>query len=445
MGHQGTALALQDSEMKNLLIVSPHFPPVNAPDMHRARTALPYLLDLGWKATVLCVDPRDVAAPRDERLADSIPGEIRIERCRAWPLNITRWVGMRTLSWRAWLSLNRSGCRLIREIRPDLIFFTTTQFQLVSLGPRWKRSFGVPFVVDIQDPWVTDYYSRSGAPHPPGGWKYKVAHAVAAYLEPRTFEPAAGFVSVSPAYLNDLVARYPWFSSKPTTVIPFGVDDREFASAIATEQPAFERMPGRLHLVSVGAAGPIMAASLTVLFQQLRALRDRVPEVAASLQMHFIGTSYAPAGAAKLSVKPIAIGFGVGDLVFESTGRIPWYVAQATMHAADGLILLGSDDSGYTPSRLAGCFMAAKPCLIVALNDSGASRLNGELGLGVQLDPSGTTPNALGDFVADIQNPSPQWPTRRAEELFRKQFTALARTKALAAFLEIAVSSAANS
>ena len=44
----------------------------------------------------------------------------------------------------------------------DLIFFSTTQFDAFSLGPTWKRKFGVPYVLDYHDPWVNNYYRETG-------------------------------------------------------------------------------------------------------------------------------------------------------------------------------------------------------------------------------------------------------------------------------------------
>lgn len=421
--------------MNRVLIVSPHFPPVNAPDMQRAVAALPHLGGLGWKATVLCVDPRFVEAPRDERLASCVPTGVHVERCGALPLGLTGLAGMRTLGWRAFGPMRRAGSRLIGAARPDLVLFTTTQYPLVLLGASWKRRHGVPFVVDLQDPWVTDYYSRPGAPPPPGGWKYRFARLTAKRLEPAAFESAAGFVSVSPSYLEALARRYAWFGGKPQATIPFGVDEREFELAVETERPAFAREPECVHLVSVGAAGPIMAPGLRYLFEQLRALRASSPRDAGSLRMHFVGTSYAARGA-KPSVKPLADALGVGDLVSESTERIPWHVAQATMRAADGVIILGSDEPSYAPSKIAGCFLADRPCLVVAPRGSGVIRLTDELGLGTQLDPLGSTPRSLEEFLSDMRSAAPRWMARRAEALFRERYTALARTRELASFLD---------
>ncbi|MBX3749539.1 MAG: glycosyltransferase [Opitutaceae bacterium] len=423
-----------------LLIVSPHFPPTNAPDMQRARTALPWLLARGWSVAVLAVDPRDVAAPTDDALLASVPAGVRVERVRAWPLALTRHLGLRTLGLRAIGGLARGGDALIRDFQPDIVFFTTTQFVLTSLGRRWKRRHGVPFVVDLQDPWVTDYYAQPGAPRPPGGWKYRIAHTLAKHLEPRSFRPAAGFVSVSAAYLANLHARYAWFAQRPQAVIPFGADAKETVSG-RTSQPAFTREPGRLHLVSVGAVGPIMQPAIRALLTAVRGLVDRDQSWASRLRLHFVGTSYAAAEQSRPSVQPLATELGLGDLVEESPARVPWAVAQATLRAADGLVIPTSDDPGYTPSKLAGTFLAERPVLLVARAGTPAALTSAELGLARLLDPTQRDDGALAAFLLEIADPREPWRTTRRADVFENVHSARARTGQLADFLEQAAAS----
>ena len=50
-----------------VLIISPHFPPTNAPDMQRVRMILPYLSESGMTAEVLAVNSAQVAAPGESR------------------------------------------------------------------------------------------------------------------------------------------------------------------------------------------------------------------------------------------------------------------------------------------------------------------------------------------------------------------------------------------
>jgi hypothetical protein len=423
--------------MKRLLIVSPHFPPVNAPDAHRVLGALPHLTSLGWETCVLCVDSRDIDLPSDQDSVTGLPSEVKVVSCRALSSRLTRWFGVRTLGWRARGSLYRAGRRIIEEWKPDLVFFSTTQNLLVAAGPRWKREFGVPFVVDVQDPWITDYYDKPDAPKPPGGWKYALSRRLNARLEKRVFDTAEGVVSVSPDYLRDLAARHAAFGATEQRVIPFGADPAAFQEAVAHARVAFLREPGKIHLVSLGAIGPIMRTAVTTLCAQLHGLRNRHPSLAEKLRLHFIGTSYAPGDVAARSVMPIARAHNVDDLVSELTARISWRDAQASMAAADGLIVLTSQDGAYTPSKLAGCFLAGRPALIVTQPESRTTHIAAELGLGTCMQIGDGATDALHDFITDLHSENPAWPRRRRPEQFELYHTTRARTRELTAFFHI--------
>ena len=43
--------------MKRVLIVTPNWPPVSYPDLHRVRMALPYFQQFGWEPIILKIDP----------------------------------------------------------------------------------------------------------------------------------------------------------------------------------------------------------------------------------------------------------------------------------------------------------------------------------------------------------------------------------------------------
>jgi hypothetical protein len=429
---------------KRVLIVSPHFPPVNAPDAQRARMSLPYFRDFGWEPVILAVNPKRVTGPMEPRLVSALPADVAVHRCGALPARFTRLAGLGSLGPRAWLHLRAAGAKLLRRERFDLVFFSTTQSLAFTLGPRWKKKFGTPFIVDVQDPWRTDYYERTGAPAPPGGWKYRFAHWQAEHLEEPTFRPAAGFVSVSEAYLRQLRARYPWFADKPAVVLPFGASAADFAFARndTTLTPAFRREPGCVYLVSVGAAGPIMSGALHALFAALRAFRDERPALAARLQLHFIGTSYAPSAQAMPTVKPIAEAHGVGDLVIEQPTRIGYFESLKTMLAADALLLLGSDDPGYTPSKIAPYFLADRPVLaLVPAGSSAHARLD-ELSFArvVSLPATNNGQHARDFFAALVANPSRLQTGTRNTALFDAQFTARAGTGRLCEFFDRALS-----
>jgi hypothetical protein len=343
----------------------------------------------------------------DPLLAATVPPDIEIHRVAAWSANWSRRIGIGNLGYRSWSAMRKAGDRLLADRRFDLVYFSTTQFIATTLGRSWLRRFRVPFVVDIQDPWSTDYYDRPGAPLPPGGWKYRFARWQAARLEGWSWRDAAGFVSVSEDYLAQLRLRYPWFAGKPADVIPFGGAEADFAFARSrTDAPAaFAREPNFQHLVSVGAVGPIMRASLRKFFAAVQELRNADPVRVSRLRLHFIGTSYATDEFARASVLPLATEFGLADVVREQTQRVGFFSAINTLLAADAIIIPGSDDHGYNPSKLSTCFLAGKPVLALAPGGSRFQRDAGNFGFTcAEVDGEGAAVSRIKTFICDLAN-----------------------------------------
>ena len=353
--------------MRRILIVSPHFPPTNAPDMQRVRMSLPYYAQHGWEATVLAVHPDDVPATREPELCQTYPDDTRIVRCRTRGFSWLRRCGAGTIGWSAWWPLFWAGVRLLRRERYDLVLFSSTQFLIFPLGIFWRALFRVPYLIDLQDPWRTDYYERPDAPRPPGGWKYRIARLCAFLGEAPSYRLAAGFMSVSPQYLLDLRQRYPWFAQKPQQTILFGssANDLALAGRLGSTPTTFAgETPGSVRLIYTGVAGPIMRETLGLLFAALAELRQRQPAAARKLRLYFFGTSYAPV--ATPVVLPLAQGYDVADQVHETPQRIGHLASLALLHQADVLLLPGTNDPAYSPSKIYAYWFASKPILGVA-------------------------------------------------------------------------------
>src|ERR1700704_4865787 len=94
---------------RNVLVVSPHFPPDSTAGTHRARLLAPRLREHGGEPTVLTVDPRDSDGALDPALAASVPGDLRVVRSRAWPVGLTRSLGVGDLGLRAFEGLWREA------------------------------------------------------------------------------------------------------------------------------------------------------------------------------------------------------------------------------------------------------------------------------------------------------------------------------------------------
>lgn len=359
--------------MRRILIVSPHFPPVNAPDMQRARLALPRLREHGWDPVVLAVAPDCVeGAVLDPLLEQTYPPEIRVVRTRGLSPKLTRPLGFGSLWLRCGAALRRAGERLLAEQAFDLVFFTTTQFDAFALGPRWLRRFGVPYVLDYQDPWVNDYYRLRGVRPPGGPIRYWLSQYTARRREPAAVLQAAAIVSVSSAYGPDLAARYPGMDAGRVRHIPFGASpaDFEVARRHRPERPLVPFGDGRAHFVYTGRCGADMAVSLRLLFRAFRRHLELAPADAARMHFHFIGTDYAPPPLGRHWVLPVAEQEGVAGHVSEHCQRVPYFDTLHYLDRADALVVVGSDDPSYSASKIFPYLLARRPLLTIAHRDS---------------------------------------------------------------------------
>jgi hypothetical protein len=372
--------------MRRILIVSPSFVPVNAPDMQRVRISLAHFREFGWDPIVLTVDPEYVEGVTDPVMVHTLLPDIPVSRVRALPARWTRKVGLGNLGLRAFPFLHQEGRRLIREHGIDLTYFSTTVFPAMALGRLWKKEFGVPFVLDLHDPWVSDYHKARGKEElPPKFWFMNRIHRI---LEPWTMKEADGLIAVSGGYIDTLSRRYPWLAQKPSAVLPFGAAERDFDVLRAyPQQNRFftRRDTASLQGVYAGAAGRAMAPALRIMFTALRRGLEERPDLFSRVQLHFIGTDYAPDRRSKNSVAPIALECGVSDHVHESPQRIPYFEALQLLVDSDFLVVPGSDDPQYSASKICPYILARKPLMCVFQESSNVCDTLERMGAGTLL------------------------------------------------------------
>src|SRR4051812_44210220 len=138
--------------MRRVLMISPHFPPDSSAASHRVRLLAPHLADAGWTPTVVTVDGSAYEGRLDRDLESLVPSTLRVERAHAWPAGATRRIGLGDLGLRAFTGLYRVCRALLARERFDALFITIYPTYPALLGPMLKRRFGVPFVLDYQDP-----------------------------------------------------------------------------------------------------------------------------------------------------------------------------------------------------------------------------------------------------------------------------------------------------
>lgn len=357
--------------MRRVLLVTSSYAPTTIADMHRARHLAWELPKLGWDAELLYPG---VAFQRVEYVDDDSDSLFNphaacheVAPQSDW---LFRLLKMRTIGVRAFLPLYRAGRALLRSRKFDLVYITTANFPLFCLGRRWARMFNVPYVLDYHDPWVRDTEPHHTTDHTV---KRNVWRVLSRRLEREALEGAAGIVSVSPVYLDELRSRYGslrCLQAGRCEAIPFAASERDLAAAArATASPA------SCEIVYVGAGGPIMVRSFATLCGALAEVRRSNPELLATLKIRILGTYPFWREGSPKPLHAIAVQHGLGDLVEEQPRRLTYMQAMEAVRRSDGLLVLGVDDAGYVPSKLFTCALSGKPLLACFRDDSPAIAL----------------------------------------------------------------------
>jgi hypothetical protein len=377
--------------LKRVLIISPFFPPVNTADMHRIRQSLPYFRQLGWEPVVIAVEEAYTESySRDELLLQTIPSDIEVYRVKAFKKIYTCKVGLGSLSIRAYFHIRRKGNELLRKDKFDLVYFSTTAFHVMALGPGWKKKFKVPFIVDIQDPWRNDFYLDKPAKERPP--KFFFAYNIDKYLEAKTIPFADGIISVSRGYCDTFLQRYPVLKEEQFKVIPFGASVYDF-DIMHRNIKSVNRIvlnPDKINLLYIGRGGYDMQYALEIIFKAVAYGIKNNYQLFSRLHLWFIGTSYALAGKGKATIAPIAKVFDVIEYVTEITDRIPYFETLYLLEKASVLILPGSTDPYYTASKIYPYLLSKRPLLAVFNKNSSVTTILKSLHFGsiVMFDPA---------------------------------------------------------
>lgn len=355
--------------MYRVLIVSPHFPPINSPDHQRIRMSLPYFHEFGWKPIVLCIDQNFVEGIEgiiDPYLALTVPSSTEIIKSYTIPTKVSRSIGLGNLAIRSIPFLIKTISKYLREDSIDLVYFSTTVFLTMPLGRYWLEKYKIPYILDFQDPWLSDYYDRTNNPPPGGKLKYKIAQTLAKTLEPYTLKKVSHIITVSPEYPKMLMERYSWLHQNKFTTLPFGAPEKDFEilSSLNIQQKIFDANDEYKHWVYVGRGGDDMAFSLKSLFTAIQIHRQQFPEVWQKIKLHFVGTKYSIFDHNK-EIEILSKSYNLDNIVTEYPQRIPYFEALQVLRDSHAILIIGSDDRGYSASKVYPCILARKPILAI--------------------------------------------------------------------------------
>jgi hypothetical protein len=346
--------------------------------MQRIRMSLPYFKQFGWEAEVITVDPIYSDLQKDELLAETIPADIKIHTVKALNKKWTSKLGFGSLAFRSYWFYLKQVNKLLKKDKFDLIYFSTTQFPVCVLGAYWKKQFGVPYVIDMQDAWYSEYYKDKPKHQQPP--KYKFVYGLHKLLESIAMKQVDGLISVSENYIHDLKDRYPEIKHVPAVTIPFGCSVVDMQIAAKNKDDFSDLLTREFkNIVYIGRGGFDMHSAITPVFNALKQALTNDPDAYNQLKLYFIGTSYNPSGDA--SILPLAKQIGVENNVIEVTRRIGYFHTLVTLQNADALFIPGSDDPKYTASKIYPYLLANKPLLTVFNSKSPALTVLNECGV----------------------------------------------------------------
>jgi hypothetical protein len=348
--------------MRRVLIVGPHFPPSSLPSAQRLRFIASHLRAFGWQPTVLAVDPAHYENTIDDDLERLVPASVAVVRTGAWSARWTRRfgvgdIGMRSL-WHHWRALST----LLQAEPFDLLFVSVPPYVPMVLARVARERFGLPYVIDYQDPWITDYYWKlPRAERPP---KWAAAYAIARALEPTAVRRASAIVGVSRGTVEDVLARYTESSAIVCGDIPLGAEPNDFEFVRAHPRPnrIFDPGDDKLHVSYVGVCIPQMRDVLRTMFDAVRLGLERSSELFDRVRLHFVGTSYTTRSQ-PFSVSRLAGQCGVGPLVTERIERVPYLESLQVLLDSHALLLPGTEEPHYTASKVFPYVLSRRPLL----------------------------------------------------------------------------------
>jgi hypothetical protein len=385
---------------RRVLLVTSSYAPTMIADMQRARQLAWQLPEAGWEVEILC--PGIGYQPPSCNDADSAKFFSPAAKVHAVPQRaaaLFRFLGIGNIGLRALVPLYFAGRKLLAARRFDLVYISTAQFPLFFLGPPWRRRFKIPYVLDLHDP------IYSGAAAAPGGWKRRLSGLISRLIERRAAATASGLIAVSPHYLALMQSRYAdrrpqWLKPGRQAAIPFAVLPRDLAEAGVGSAESRDAGVAR-RIVYVGTGGAVMARSFRLVCKTLAALRQHQPHLLENISIELHGTSSAVATDMDTHLARIAGEFDVADLIDEYPARVTYRHSLELLLQSDGALMLGVDDAGYMPSKLATYAYSGKPLLACLHRDGPAlAMLRAQPVLGHVLWFSQTQEMPLADAAA---------------------------------------------
>lgn len=339
---------------RTVALVSGHFVPSNLVGAQRARLWSRYLPEFGWTPIVVTGDPAEYEERPDPDLERLVAPGLRVIHASTFSTRPIRVVG--DIGLRSFLGCYKAVAALARRREIDFVLVTIPSNYLALVGRLIHRRYGLPYGIDYQDPWVSGpggFFSKAGA-----------SQSFARLLEPWAVRDAALITGMAPGYVAGMLERNPDVRTRATLAyMPMGTapEDFDLVPALGRKPFLFDPDDGNFHMIYAGALLPAGIVVLDAFLEGLKVLRQHSPEIGRRLRVHFVGTGSSPDDPEGYRVLPRAREAGVEDMVDEHPRRIGYVDTLNHLTKSSGILVLGSTERHYTPSKVFQGMLSRRP------------------------------------------------------------------------------------
>jgi len=376
--------------VKRVLMIAYHFPPVQGSSgVHRTVNFVRYLPEYGWEPHVLTVNPRAYEAVTNVQ-TDQIVDPTTVTR--AFGLDTARHLALhgrypgilalpdRWVGW--WLGAVPAGLRLIRRLRPQVIWSTYPIATAHLIGLTLSKITGIPWVADFRDSMTEPGYPSESRKK----WAYQ-------WIERHAVANSAHSIFTAPGAVRMYADRYPEYPESMWIHLPNGYDEDAFIEAEGLGVCQSPRS-GPLKLVHSGILYP-SERDPHPFFDALAELRSSGEIVPGQVTIILRGTAHDDLYRSSIASR------GIEDIV-QLEPPVSYVKALEEMLQADGLLLFQASNCNHQiPAKLYEYLRARRPILALTDPFGDTARVLTETGVGTvaPLDSREKIVEALRQFL----------------------------------------------
>ncbi len=354
--------------VRTVAIVAAHFVPSNLAAVHRARLWSLHLREFGWEPIIVTTHWDYYEETPEPDLLALLPPDLRVMRTQAFRTKPLRWVG--DIGVRGFWWHYRELVRMSRAGEIDFVHITIPSNYSALLGRLVKRKTGVPYGIDYIDPWVHEF---TGSDRPFS--KAWASVRLARWLEPWAVKEAALITGINRRYYQGMLDRNPQVAGRAVLAeMQYGGSAKDHDYVRQHPRPArlFAAHAGKFNFIYAGAMLPKAYTVLDRFLESLALLKKKRPGLPQQFHLHFIGTGKSPDDAQGYNIKPHLDRHGLSDCATEHPQRLPYLDVLTHLHAASGVLVLGSTEPHYSPSKIFQSVMSRRLVLALLHEDSTA-------------------------------------------------------------------------